>query len=205
MARRSATRLRSTRVRAAAPLAGFKQVQPRVFAGVFPVNTEDYESFRDALAKLKLNDSALHYEPEVSTALGFGFRCGFLGPAAHGYRAGAPGARIQPRPDHQRTDRGVRNRAHRRHAGICRQPGQTAAEQRDRGSARTDHHGEYPVAARSRRRGDQAVYREARSADQDAVRGQPGVDAVRDAAGGGGARLLRPAEVGEPRLCFVRL
>ena len=62
-----------------APLPGFKQVQPRVFAGLFPVNADDYESFRDALAKLRLNDSALHYEPEVSGALGFGFRVGFLG------------------------------------------------------------------------------------------------------------------------------
>ncbi|MCU0977087.1 MAG: translation elongation factor 4 [Steroidobacteraceae bacterium] len=63
----------------AAPLPGFKSVKPRVFAGLFPVRSEDYESFRDALSKLRLNDSSLQYEPEVSAALGFGFRCGFLG------------------------------------------------------------------------------------------------------------------------------
>lgn len=61
------------------PLVGFKKVQPRVFAGLFPVSSDDYQNFRDALEKLGLNDSALNYEPENSTALGFGFRCGFLG------------------------------------------------------------------------------------------------------------------------------
>lgn len=60
-------------------LSGFKKVKPQVFAGLFPINSEDYEFFRDALAKLRLNDAALFYEPEVSEALGFGFRCGFLG------------------------------------------------------------------------------------------------------------------------------
>ena len=60
-------------------LGGFRQIQPQVFAGLFPVSSDDFESFRDALEKLTLNDASLQYEPENSDALGFGFRCGFLG------------------------------------------------------------------------------------------------------------------------------
>lgn len=67
------------RNQASAPLPGFKRVKPQVYAGLFPIQSDDFEEFREALGKLSLNDASLFYEPESSEALGFGFRCGFLG------------------------------------------------------------------------------------------------------------------------------
>ncbi len=73
---------------ASEPLPGYKDVKPMVYSGLYPTDSDDFEDLRDALEKFRLNDSALIYQPETSAALGFGFRCGFLGLLAYGNCAG---------------------------------------------------------------------------------------------------------------------
>jgi GTP-binding protein LepA len=87
------------------PLAGFKPAQQVVFCGLFPVDAAQFEDLRDALSKLHLNDASFTYEMETSAALGFGFRCGVLGPPAPGDHPRAAGARVQSRADHHRAER----------------------------------------------------------------------------------------------------
>ena len=99
---------------AAEPLPGFKPVQPVVFCGLFPTDAADYEHLRDSLAKLRLNDASFEYEPETSAALGFGFRCGFLGPAPSRNHPGAAGARVRSRPHHHRALGRLSHASHQR-------------------------------------------------------------------------------------------
>ena len=188
--------------------AGLQGDQPRCSPGLFPVEADDYEALRDALEKLKLNDAALHYEPESLAGARLRLPLRLPRPAAHGHRAGAAGARVRPGPHHHRADGGLRGAADRRHASMqVDNPAQAARPvdqiEEIREPIITRQH---PHAAGLRRPGDHAVQREARRADEHAVPRHARCHAqLRAAAGRGRARLLRPAEVGHARLRLARL
>ncbi len=183
------------------PLPGYKEPQPMVFSGLYPVNNNDFESLRKALAKLKLNDSSFTYQPEVSEGLGFGFRCGFLGMLHREI--------IQQRLERD-SDLDLVQTAPNVTYEILTRKGETLvidSPQKVPDAGQIEEFREpfvrhqFPAAGREHRRPDADVRRAARPVRAHRVpQSDAGDPRLRDAVGGNHLRPVRQAEVGDARL-----
>ena len=132
--------------RATEALGGYRHPNPMVYAGLYPMDGDDYPTLRDALDKLQLNDAALVYEPETSSALGLRLPLRLPRPAAHGDRAGAARARVQPRPHLHAAQRGLPRADGGRRRGHRHQPERVPRRRQDRRGARAGRQGDDPRA-----------------------------------------------------------
>ncbi len=191
---------------AVTPYPGFKELKPMVFAGLYPVEASEYAELRDALEKLRLNDASFFFEPETSTALGFGFRCGFLGLLHMEI--------IQERLEREfdmdlvTTAPGVLYRVTTTDGETTEidSPSKLPDTSRIDKHRRADHHGDHADAVRARRRHSRTLPGEARPPEGDGIRRQGSrAHHLRVAVQRSRARLLRSAEDDLARIRVARL